>query len=177
MSVTVRRIEPGEAAAIGLPEVPAPFKQEIYAVETHAPPEWVFQVIAHLGGENGWYYGDWLWSLRGLLDRLIGGVGLRRATSLSGSLQPGDALDFWRVEQLEPERVLVLRAEMKIGGEGLLGFYLFPVDKGTLLVQRALFRPTIWLGRVYWLVVYPLHALVFRGLVGAIAERAERISQ
>lgn len=176
MSASVRRVEPGEAAAIGLPEMPAVFKQEIYAVKTHAPPAQVFQVIAHLGGENGWYYGDWLWSLRGLLDRLIGGVGLRRAASLSAPLQPGDALDFWRVEQVEQERVLVLRAEMKIGGEGLLGFYLFPSDKGTLVVQRASFRPTIWLGRAYWFVVYPLHALVFRGLVGAIAERAERIS-
>lgn len=177
MSVRVGRIEPGEAAVIGLPEMPAAFKEEIYAVETHASPAQVFQVIASLGGENGWYYGDWLWSLRGLLDRLIGGVGLRRATSVSASLKPGDALDFWRVEQVEQEQVLVLRAEMKIGGEGLLGFYLFPRDQGTLVVQRALFRPTIWLGRLYWFAVYPLHALVFRGLIGAIAARAERTSK
>lgn len=177
MSVRVRRIEPGEAAAIGLPEMPAVFKQEIYAVKTHAPPAQVFEVIANIGGDNGWYYGDWLWSLRGLLDRLIGGVGLRRAKSVPASLQPGDALDFWRVEQLEQNRVLVLRAEMKIGGEGLLGFYLIPNDKGTLVVQRALFRPTIWLGRLYWFAVCPLHALVFRGLIGAICERAERTSK
>lgn len=177
MSVRVRRIEPGEAAVIGLPEMHAAFKQEIYAVETHASPAQVFPLITHLGGENGWYYGDWLWWLRGLLDRLIGGVGLRRAKSVPAALQPGDALDFWRVEQLEQNRVLVLRAEVKIGGEGLLGFYLIPNDKGTLLVQRALFRPTIWLGRLYWFTVYPLHALVFRGLIGAIAERAEGTSK
>lgn len=177
MSARVRRIHPREASAIGLPEIPAAFRQEIYVVESNAPPERVFEVIANLGGKNGWYYGDWLWSLRGLLDRLIGGVGLRRRARGPSPLQVGDALDFWRVEQIERERVLVLRADMKLGGEGLLGFYLFPRGKSTLMVQRAIFRPTIWLGRLYWSAVYPVHALVFRGLIGAIAERAERNSQ
>lgn len=176
MSTRVRRIQPAEAIAIGLPEIPSTFKQEIYAIETPAPPARVFQVIANLGGENGWYYGDWLWSLRGLLDRLIGGVGLRRTTAASASLQAGEVLDFWRVEEVERERALVLRAEMKIGGDGLLGFYLFPRQGGTLAVQRALFRPTTRLGRLYWFAVYPLHAFVFRGLIGAIAARAEQSS-
>lgn len=177
MSIQVRRIQPGEAIAIGLPEMPGTFRQEIYVVETAAPPAQVFQVIARLGGKNGWYYADWLWSLRGLMDTLIGGAGLRRSTARPESLQPGDVLDFWRVQAVEKERVLLLRAEMKIGGEGLLGFYLFPHAGGTVTVQRALFRPTVWLGRLYWFAVYPLHALVLRGLIGAIAERAEKISQ
>lgn len=177
MNPQVRRLLPGEATAIGLPEIPAVFKQEIYAVETHTSPAKVFKVITSLGGKNGWYYGDWLWSLRGLLDRLIGGVRLRRTLAAPASLQPGAVLDFWRVEAIEPDRVVVLRAEMRIGGEGLLAYYLFPREQGTLAVQRALFRPTVWLGRLYWFAVYPLHALVFRGLIGAIAARAEQISQ
>lgn len=114
---------------------------------------------------------------RQLVDTLIGGAGLRRSAATSDSLQPGDVLDFWWVQEVEKEQVLLLRAEMKIGGEGLLGFYLFPHAGGTVTVQRALFRPTVWLGRLYWFAVYPLHAFVFRGLIGAIAERAEKSSQ
>lgn len=175
MSARVQHLQTEEGAVIGLGVMDATFRQEIYSVQIDAPPARVFQVLMQLGGANGWYYGDWLWQLRGWLDRLIGGVGLRR-TRPASALRRGDLLDFWRVESIEPERLLLLRAEMKIGGEGLLGWYLFPREPGTLLVQRALFRPTMWRGRLYWFVVYPVHALVFRGLIRAIAERAERNS-
>jgi hypothetical protein len=174
VSVRVRHVQPRDAAALGLPEMPNVFKQEVYTAETNVPPARVFEVIVQIGGQNGWYYGDWLWSLRGMVDFLLRGVGLRRTRERPVRWKAGDVLDFWRVEGVEPERQFLLRAEMKIGGEGLLGFYLFPRNGGTLLLQRALFRPTTWVGRVYWFVVYPLHALVFRGLIGAIVERAER---
>jgi hypothetical protein len=123
-----------------------------------------------IGGDNGWYYADWLWSLRGLLDKLAGGVGLNRGRTRSSDLQAGDALDFWRVLVADPAgRRLLLFAEMKLPGEAWLEFRIVATGEGDRLVQTATFRPRGLLGRIYWYAVLPAHGFVFKGMLRAIA--------
>jgi hypothetical protein len=113
------------------------------------------------------------WELRGFLDRLIGGVGLRRGRRDPDDLRMGDALDFWRVEALEPHRRLLLRAEMKVPGEAWLQFQVTPLqDGGSLLSQTAFFAPKGLSGTLYWYLLYPLHSLIFSGLIARIGQRA-----
>ncbi len=141
-----------------------------------ASPEAVFRVVTGLGGKRGWLYADWLWHIRGALDRLVGGVGLRRGRRHPDELHVGDALDFWRVEKIEPNRLLRLRAEMKSPGPAWLEFRIEPRnDNHTRLVQTAFFIPKGLFGLLYWYVLYPLHAVVFSGMIDAIARRAEKI--
>jgi len=133
----------------------------------------VFSVISRLGGETGWLYADSLWQLRGMLDALIGGVGIRRGRP-ERPLKVGDIVDFWRVEAIEPTKLLRLKAEMRLPGEAWLQFRLIPKgDKESVLVQAAVFEPRGMLGLFYWYAHLPLHALIFSGLCNAIAERAE----
>jgi len=143
-----------------------------------APPEAAWRSISGIGGRRGWYAYDTLWNLRGLMDRMSGGVGMRRGRRDPDRLRPGDALDFWRVEAVDPGRALVLRAEMKVPGEAWLEFRVEPGGDGTscTIVQRARFRPVPFWGRAYWTALLPVHAVVFRGMVRAIAERAERMA-
>jgi hypothetical protein len=142
---------------------------------TSATPEVVFQAFSSLGGERGWPYMDWSWRLRGMLDRLIGGVGLRRGRRHPINLRVGDALDFWRVEAVEAPHLLRLRAEMKLPGRAWLQFEVDPVKKhGSLFLQTAYFAPKGLAGFLYWYVLYPLHSLVFSGMIAAIARDAER---
>lgn len=142
----------------------------------NASPQAVFRVVTGLGGSRGWLYADWLWHLRGALDRLVGGVGLRRGRRHPDELHVGDALDFWRVEKIEPNRRLLLRAEMKSPGPAWLEFRIEPKDDGTTrLVQTAFFIPKGLFGLVYWYALYPIHGVVFSGMIDAIAKRAEKI--
>ena len=118
--------------------------------------------IWKLGGDNGWYYGNWLWKIRGYLDKLAGGVGLRRGRTNPKTLNPGDALDFWRVLYANREEGrLLLFAEMKLPGEAWLEFKI----ENSLLVQTATFRPKGLAGRIYWFIVYPFHGFIFNGLL------------
>ena len=118
--------------------------------------------IWKLGGDNGWYYGNWLWKIRGYLDKLAGGVGLRRGRTNPKTLNPGDALDFWRVLYANKEEGrLLLFAEMKLPGEAWLEFKI----ENSLLVQTATFRPKGLAGRIYWFIVYPFHGFIFNGLL------------
>ncbi|MCO4821515.1 MAG: SDR family oxidoreductase [Flavobacteriaceae bacterium] len=118
--------------------------------------------IWSIGGETGWYYGDWLWRFRGFLDKLSGGVGLRRGRTNSNSLQAGDALDFWRVLYANKNEVrLLLFAEMKLPGEAWLEFKIVN-DK---LIQTATFRPLGLPGRIYWYAVFPFHGFIFKGML------------
>jgi len=120
-----------------------------------------------IGGENGWYYGNWLWKIRGFLDKLVGGVGLRRGRTNKYNLNPGDALDFWRVLYAnKSEGRLLLFAEMKLPGEAWLEFK----KDGNNLIQTATFRPLGLAGRLYWFSVYPLHGFIFKGLINKITE-------
>ena len=135
-----------------------------------APAEAVYRSFASLGGKRGWLYMDWAWKLRGMTDRLCGGVGMRRGRRHPDDLRVGDALDFWRVEMVEPDRLIRLRAEMKVPGRAWLEFQALPQPGGqTLLSQTAFFEPKGLLGLLYWYVLYPIHSLIFSGLIRRIA--------
>lgn len=135
-----------------------------------APPESVFRAFSSLGGERGWLYMNWAWQLRGIADRLVGGVGMRRGRRDPNEVRIGDALDFWRVEAVEPGRLLRLRAEMKVPGLAWLQFQARSQPDGkTLLSQTAFFAPKGLLGWVYWYGLYPIHGLIFSGLIRKIA--------
>ncbi len=124
--------------------------------------------IWSIGGKTGWYYGNWLWEIRGFLDLLVGGVGMRRGRKSDKDLNTGDALDFWRVMIAEKqEKRLLLYAEMKLPGEAWLEF---KIDKNNILTQTATFRPLGLLGRIYWFCVLPFHGFIFRGMINKIAE-------
>jgi len=120
------------------------------------------QKIWSIGGDNGWYYGDFLWKIRGFLDKAFGGIGLRRGRTHPTELYPGDALDFWRVLYADKkEKRLLLFAEMRLPGEAWLEFRI-DNDK---LIQRAVFRPKGLLGRIYWFAVSPFHGFIFNGMI------------
>ena len=139
------------------------------------PPHDVYRVFTGIGAARGWYFANWTWRLRGMLDRLLGGAGLRRGRRHPDELRVGDALDFWRVEALEPGRLLRLRAEMKLPGNAWLQFEVRSSGDGTTqLEQTAAFYPKGLAGLLYWYGLYPVHSWIFRGLVKSIAHRAER---
>jgi uncharacterized protein YbjT (DUF2867 family) len=146
---------------------------EMRTREINASPEKTYQVFTSLGGERGWLYANWAWRLRGILDRLVGGVGFRRGRRDPESLRVGDALDFWRVEQLEPNRKMLLRAEMKVPGRTWIQFEAHPLESGgTRLVQTGFFAPKGLFGLLYWYVLYPIHSLIFSGLCEAVSRSA-----
>ncbi len=147
---------------------------ELRQAQVQAPQEIVYQSFSLLGGEQGWLYADWAWELRGLLDRLIGGVGLRRGRRDSFDVRVGDAIDFWRVEAVVPGKLLRLRAEMKVPGRAWLQFEAQEGTNGaTQLIQTAFFAPKGLIGLLYWYVLYPVHGLMFSGLIRKLKERAE----
>ncbi|MGA7991834.1 MAG: DUF2867 domain-containing protein, partial [Thermoanaerobaculia bacterium] len=118
----------------------------------------------------GWYYANGLWELRGALDRIAGGVGLRRGRPDGETLRVGDPVDFWRVERYEEGRLLELRAEMKLPGQARLTFETAPrAGGGSVLTQRADFHPSGFWGRLYWYALIPVHAIIFRGMAERIA--------
>ncbi len=134
----------------------------------------VFQVLSSLGGERGWLYFDWAWQIRGVLDRLLGGVGLRRGRRDPDELRVGDALDFWRVEEIQEGVKLRLRSEMITPGEAWLQYDLEQSeDQNVFLRQTAFFAPRGLPGFLYWYVLYPIHSLVFSGLIRGIKEKSE----
>ena len=136
-----------------------------------APAE-AFRPIRRIGGSSGWYAHDWLWRLRGFLDLLVGGVGLRRGRPDPEQLRVGDTLDWWRVETYEPDHLVRLRAEMKLPGRAWIEWEVQPSEQGSVIRQTAVFDPSGLLGLLYWYGVYPLHALVFRGMLEGIARAA-----
>jgi uncharacterized protein YbjT (DUF2867 family) len=139
-----------------------------------APPAVLWRVIEGIGGTSGWYSWSWLWEVRGVIDRLSGGPGLRRGRRSPSELQLGDALDFWRVEEIVDGELLRLRAEMKVPGRAWLDLGICDDEEaGTLFHQRAVFAPKGLWGRVYWWSVYPFHGIVFGGMQRNIAHRAE----
>lgn len=139
-----------------------------------ASAERVFWAVCRIGGGNGWYAADFLWRLRGFMDQIVGGPGLRRGRRDPERLGYGDALDFWRVTGILQDRQLTLRAEMKLPGEALLAFDLEAEGENrTRLIQTARFQPRGLLGLLYWLVVLPFHGIVFRGMLAGIQRAAE----
>jgi len=142
------------------------------AIRVAVPPGSAFRPIERIGGKVGWYAWDWLWHVRGFLDLLVGGVGMRRGRPSPTALQVGDAVDFWRVEAVEPNRLLRLAAEMKLPGRAWLEFEVTGDAAGSTIRQTASFDPVGPLGRAYWYVLYPVHQLVFGGMLRAIARSA-----
>jgi uncharacterized protein YbjT (DUF2867 family) len=143
------------------------------SVTVPVSPEQAFAPIRRIGGRTGWYYANWLWSIRGFLDLLVGGVGVRRGRRDPENLREGDALDFWRVEVFEPNQRLRLKAEMKLPGRAWLEFEVSPSDEGSRICQTAIFDPRGLAGLLYWYGIYPLHRFVFAGMIRNLAHAAE----
>lgn len=141
---------------------------------TSAPAGAVFAAVCRLGGDTGWHVGGWMWRVRGIADSLMSGVGMRRGRLHPSRLSVGDPVDFWRVEALDTDRLLRLRAEMRLPGDAWLQWEMEPDGNGgTTVVQTARFHPRGLLGRAYWLVVAPFHVYVFPGLLRGICRDAE----
>jgi uncharacterized protein YbjT (DUF2867 family) len=145
-----------------------------HVIHVEANPSEAFAPILRIGGGTGWYGADWLWRLRGILDLLVGGVGMRRGRPLPDDLRIGDTLDCWRVEALEPDRRLRLVAEMKLPGRAWLEFEVTPDERGASIRQTAVFDPAGLGGLLYWYGVYPLHSLVFRRMLAGVARAVRR---
>jgi len=179
----LRRMEPHEvetfqSVACAMPGDPHWAGGAVYmderTTETKASPDDVFRTVRRIGGRNGWYAVDWIWALRGAIDRLWGGPGLRRGRRDPERITRGEALDFWRVVYVERPRRLTLRAEMKVPGEAHLDFRIDPHGSGARITQTARFRPRGLVGILYWYAVMPFHGIVFRGMLRGIRRRAER---
>lgn len=141
-------------------------------ITVDVPAEQAFGPIRRIGGRTGWYYGNWLWSIRGFMDLLIGGVGVRRGRRDPEQLRVGDSLDFWRVEVYDRPQRLRLRAEMKLPGRAWLEFEVVPLEHGSTIRQTAIFDPRGLAGLLYWYGIYPLHQFVFAGMLRNLARVA-----
>lgn len=175
-----------DAEVSGAPSDPLPSDPEwagrlvytdIRTMTTKASAAQLWSVIEGIGGENGWYSSPLLWAIRGWMDRLVGGVGLARGRRSRSVVTVGDALDFWRVEAIEPGHLLRLRAEMKVPGGAWLELRATPEGEGARFDQRALFFPTGLAGRLYWLSVLPFHGLIFSGMARRITAAAEHVQR
>ena len=144
--------------------------------KSSAPREELWKVIEGIGGQNGWYSFPLAWAVRGWMDRLVGGVGLRRGRRDAQRLHTGDALDWWRVEHIERGKVLRLRAEMKVPGRAWLELWAKDSDDGSGSVyrQRAVFFPRGLSGRLYWFAILPFHGVIFSGMANRITATAEK---
>ncbi len=144
------------------------------SVHLPLPASACFRPIQQIGGAVGWYQSDWLWRLRGYIDLLLGGAGMRRGRRHPVDLMPGETVDFWRVEALEPNRLLRLYAEMRLPGRAWLQFEVEPDASGSTVRQTALFDPRGFFGLLYWYALYPLHAIIFSGMLRGIASAAQQ---
>jgi uncharacterized protein YbjT (DUF2867 family) len=137
-------------------------------------PHVAFAPIQRIGGKNGWYYATFLWRLRGYLDLLFGGIGIRRGRRDQNHLFVGDTLDWWRVEAFEQDKLLRLRAEMKVPGRAWLQYEVEPYQDGSIIHQTAIFDPLGLWGRLYWYCLLPVHHFIFGGMLRNIAKSAKR---
>jgi len=169
-----------EGNAMLAPDVESGIERKHMMIDTQtltvdAPPEQTFRTVSSIGGENGWYYANLLWTIRGWIDEIVGGVGLRRGRRHPIELTVGEVLDFWRVEVYDPDSILRLRAEMRVWGKAWLEFTICGnADGSSLLTQKAYYYPKGVLGLAYWYSVNPLHWFVFRGMIRAVKKRAEQ---
>jgi uncharacterized protein YbjT (DUF2867 family) len=144
-------------------------------VTVNVPASAAFTPVRRIGGKTGWYYGNWLWQLRGFLDLLVGGVGIRRGRRDPDDLHAGEPLDCWRVETIEPDHLLRLSAEMKLPGRAWLEFEVTPDGPSkTTIRQTAIFDPLGLFGLCYWYAIYPLHEAIFGGMLRGIAHAASQ---
>jgi hypothetical protein len=150
---------------------------DVRALDTDVAPEALWQVIEGIGGENGWYSFPLAWAVRGWLDRLVGGVGLRRGRRDARRLRVGDSLDFWRVEEIERGKLLRLRAEMRLPGLAWLEMCVDRSNGHVRYRQRALFHPRGLLGHIYWWSIAPFHAIIFGGMARNIVRAASHAQE
>lgn len=145
-----------------------------YNLEVKAAAQKIFEIFYSIGGENGYYFANWLWQFRAFLDKLIGGIGMRGGRRSKKELHQGETLDFWRVERIIPGKMMLLRAEMKLPGRGWLQFQVNEIgnDKSLLRIT-AYFEPKGFFGYIYWYLLYPIHTYIFKGLIRKIKEKAE----
>ena len=144
------------------------------ALEVSAPKSFVYKCFSGIGAKRGWFHATWLWRLRGWIDRFIGGVGLRRGRRHPDDIRIGDALDFWRVEDVDKNRMIHLRAEMKVPGRAWLQFKVTDIDGNkSHLEQTAIFAPKGLFGLLYWYALYPVHGWIFGGLIKKIRNKSE----
>jgi uncharacterized protein YbjT (DUF2867 family) len=139
-------------------------------------PETVFRSYMGIGGERGWLYMDWAWAIRGWIDKVIGGVGIRRGRRDPDEVRTGESLDFWRVEDVQKDRRLLLQAEMKVPGKAWLEFKSEPQDEKTLLTVTAYFASYGFFGFLYWYAMWPFHSFLFNGLIRRLASRARLLA-
>jgi uncharacterized protein YbjT (DUF2867 family) len=164
---------PAHELAMKLQEIPKPVRYtSSYALLTGKDAPTLFRSICRIGGKEGWFYSNWMWRLRGLIDRILLGVGSSRGRRSSSSLRAGDVIDFWRVEELKPEAMLLLRAEMKLPGMAWLQFNVDRKEGGHQLSVNAYYQPSGVLGKLYWYVCLPFHFLIFQNLIKQIEKRA-----
>jgi len=147
--------------------------REVRRVPADCSPQALFRAFTSLGGQRGYLTFDWAWKLRGIMDKIVGGPGLRRGRRHPDELLPGEAMDFWRVEEVVPGQRLTLRAEMKLPGEAWLRWEARKEDAGTFLEQTAAFRPRGLPGLIYWWMLYPVHLVMFTRMARAIAKRGK----
>jgi uncharacterized protein YbjT (DUF2867 family) len=175
----------GRSGAHGGPEDPKPedpdwsggtVMTDERRVRASAPPEAVFAAVSSIGGTQGYHSVRLLWEIRGVLDKLIGGIGLRRGRRHPHELAVGEVIDFWRVEAIERPNLLRLRAEMKVPGEAWLEFRIDEFEGGSRLIQRARFHPRGLSGRLYWSVLVPFHGLIFPRMARKLASEGERFA-
>ena len=144
----------------------------VQEIRVRLPPSDAFAPVRRIGGRTGWYFGDWMWRVRGLVDLMTGGVGMRRGRPDAETPLPGSTLDFWRVQIYEPDRRLRLFAEMRVPGRAWLEFGAEPDGQFTILRQSAYFEPHGLGGLVYWYLLWPIHAVIFRGMLRRITAAA-----
>jgi hypothetical protein len=137
------------------------------------PKESVFRTFCSIGGKEGWFGYDWLWEIRGWMDKMLGGAGLNRGRRDALKLRIGESVDFWRVEDLIPNERLLLYAQMKVPGKAWLEFKI----KGNELVQTAYFYPRGLWGRLYWYLLTPVHYLVFKNMIQSILKKADTMNK
>jgi hypothetical protein len=147
-------------------------KKEVARHQEIVTPEAIWNQVRALGGNNGWHALNWLWQLRGVIDRLVGGVGMRRGRRHPTSIRVGDAIDFWRVIAIDEGKQLTLMAEMKLPGSAVLEFNIDEVDGESRLTTSAYFHPAGVLGLLYWYALTPVHPYIFRGMTNALMTKA-----
>ena len=142
------------------------------SIEVNTSVENAFKPISRIGGKTGWYYANWLWKLRAYLDLMVGGVGLRRARRDPENIVIGDVIDWWRVEDYKKNKLLRLYAEMKLPGRAWLQFEVVPKNGLAQVTQTAIFDPIGLQGLIYWYALYPLHSIIFTGMLDEIAKKS-----
>jgi uncharacterized protein YbjT (DUF2867 family) len=164
---------PAHELAMKLHELQGPARYTTsYSLVTGKAAPSLFSSICRIGGKQGWFHSNWLWRLRGAIDRLLLGVGSSRGRRSSSSLRVGDVIDFWRVEDLKQDAMLLLRAEMKLPGRAWLQFNVYPEEDGNRLSVRAYYQPSGMFGKPYWFVFLPFHFVIFQNLIKEIEKRA-----